>query len=121
MDTFLDLIKQTCWKSLWMIFNSVNLNRTHIIQLGLCVYMDLKWFGLSVSMLRFQPGGLTETRAPVAVHPGGVRGAVAGVTGGRLPCLGVMLRQIQDAPHGKTELCSNSHSVRGKKKQNPCA
>lgn len=114
MDTLLDLIKQACWKSLWMILNCANLSRTHKIQLGQCAYMDLKWSGLSVSMLRFQPGGLTETRAPVAVHPGGVKGAVAGVTGGRLRCLGVMLRQIQDAPHGKTELCSNSHSVQEK-------
>lgn len=63
---------------------------------------------------------LTYARAAVALHhPGGVRraGGAGGVNrGGPRRSLRILLRQIQDAPDGKTELgrCSHRASSRAK-------
>lgn len=55
---------------------------------------------------------LTHAGAAVTVRPGGVRGAggAGGVDrGGARRCLRILLGQIQDAPHGETELVGGGH------------
>lgn len=57
---------------------------------------------------------LTHAGAAVTVHPGGVRGVggAGGVDrGGARRCLRILLGQIQDAPHGETELVGGGHRV----------